>query len=213
MYKAIIFDLDDTLYDYETINRIATEKLSAFTCKKFGVTEAEFNEAFLWAKKQTKSLLGETAASHNRMLYCQKTLERLGKNPVDGALGMYDCYWDCMLDTMQLRDGTLALLAKLKADKVKIALCTDLTAHIQHRKIQRLGLTAYIDVLVTSEEASVEKPNKKIYELVLQKLNLAPADCLFVGDSQKKDEAGPRTVGMHSIRFTNMNDLEKYIYG
>ena len=218
MYKAIIFDLDDTLYDYESIHKIAMEKLLAFTCEKFGISETEFDIAFSMAKIETKDLLGETGASHNRMLYCQKTLEKLGKNPVGGTLELYDCYWDFMLSEMKLRDGTIRLLKRLKEDGVKIAICTDLTAHIQHRKINQLGLVPYIDVLVTSEEAGVEKPGERIYGLTFSKLQILipgikKSDCLFVGDSQEKDVEAPRRFGMNSVLFTNIMHLEKKIYG
>ncbi len=218
MYKAIVFDLDDTLYDYESIHKSAMKKLRAFTCKKIEISEKEFDIAFLAAKKETKDVLGETGASHNRMLYCQKTLEKLGKNPVDGALEMYDCYWDFMLSEMKLREGTVQLLEKLKADNIKIAICTDLTTQIQHRKIKQLGLVPYIDVLITSEEAGAEKPNERIYELTYAKLqtlipDIKKSECLFVGDSKEKDVAAPKRFGMDSVLFTNMKNLEKKIYG
>lgn len=218
MYKAVIFDLDDTLYDYESIHKSAMKKLRVFTCEKMRISEKEFDIAFLAAKKETKDWLGETGASHNRMLYCQKTLEKLCKNPVDGALEMYDCYWDSMLSEMKLREGTIQLLERLKADNIKIAICTDLTTQIQHRKIKQLGLAPYIDVLVTSEEAGAEKPNERIYKLAYAKLqalvpDIKKSDCLFVGDSQKKDVDAPYRFGMNSVLFTNMDDLEKKIYG
>ena len=218
MYKAIIFDLDDTLYDYEKIHPLAVEKLRAFACERLCVGEREFNEAFDWAKKETKSRLEGTGASHNRMLYAQKILERLGKNPVDCALEMYECYWSFMLSAMKVRDGTIPLLVRLKNDGVKIAVCTDLTAHIQHRKIRKLGLAPYIDALVTSEEAGAEKPSEKMYSLVFEKLsleipNLQKSDCLFVGDSKEKDVDAPKQFGMDALLFTTMNELEAYVYG
>ena len=101
---------------------------------------------------------------------------------------------------------------------IKIAICTDLTAQIQHRKIMQLGLVPYIDVLVTSEEAGSEKPNERIYELTFAKLQILISDikkseCLFVGDSQEKDVNAPFRFGMDSVLFTNMRNLEKKIYG
>lgn len=213
MYKAIIFDLDDTLYDYQSVHKLSMEKLRVFACEKLGVTGEEFDGAFSRAKEATKSLLDGTGAGHSRMLYCQKTLEYLGRNPVDGALEMHDCYWDCMLEHMKPRDGAVPLLEHLREDGVKIAVCTDLTAHIQHRKIRQLGLVPYIDVLVTSEEAGAEKPSEKIYSLILEKLGLEAKDCLFVGDSWEKDVDGPRRCGMDAVLFTDMEELEKSIYG
>ena len=212
MIKAVIFDLDDTLYDYETVHKIAMERLCTFTCKKLNILKEQFLEAFSWAKARTKKTLGNTGASHNRMLYCQKTLEHLGLNPVEGALEMYNCYWDSILADMKLRDGTIHLFKKLKANGIKIAICTDLTAHIQHRKIRALGLVPYIDVLVTSEEAGIEKPGKEIYSLILEKLDLPASACLFVGDSLEKDVEAPKHYGMEGILFTTIEDLEKKIY-
>ena len=212
MYKAIIFDLDNTLYDYESINKIAMEKLCLFVCRKFAISESNFNKSFLWAKKKTKELLGETGSSHNRILYCQKLLEKLGKNPVDGALEMYDCYWGSVLHDIKPRDGTINLFKKLKSDNIKIAICTDLTAHIQHMKIRKLGLVPYIDVLVTSEEVGAEKPSEKIYSLVLEKLDFTADECLFVGDNIEKDVDAPKHLGMDSVLFTSMKDLEKILY-
>lgn len=209
MYKAVIFDLDDTLYDYESIHKIAMERLREFSCKKFKISKIEFDTAFFQAKEETKELLEKTGSSHNRIIYFQKTLEILGKNPVNGALEMYDCYWGSMLSEMRLRDGTIHLLKRLKADNVKIAICTDLTAHIQHRKINKLGLSPYIDVLVTSEEAGIEKPSEKIYELTFAKLqalipSIKKSDCLFVGDDKEKDVEAPHRFGMDSVLYTNI---------
>lgn len=218
MLKAVIFDLDDTLYDYATIHQIAMEKLRAFTCEKYSIGEDDFDKAFSKAKKQTKKLLKDTASCHNRLLYCQKTLENLGQNPVCSALEMYDCYWNCMLENMKLRQGSIELLERLKSDGIKIAICTDMTAHIQYRKILKLGLVPYIDVLVTSEEAGEEKPSQKMYGLAFEKLlhlvpNLKLSECLFTGDSHEKDVEAPLSFGMKSVLFMNMKDLEEKIYG
>ena len=46
MIKAVIFDLDDTLYEYENINKVAIGDLCQYTCNLFGLTEELFKEAF-----------------------------------------------------------------------------------------------------------------------------------------------------------------------
>ncbi len=216
-YKAVIFDLDDTLYDYKSIHKLAMENLCAFACGKFRISKSDFDEAFSLAKKQTKQLLGDVAACHNRLLYCQKTLENLKLNPINGALEMYDCYWNFMLDNMRLREGVIELLQKLKIDGLKIAICTDLTAHIQHRKIQKLGLASYIDVLVTSEETGAEKPSEKMYFLTFEKLkklvpSLTRIECLFVGDSEERDVQGPLQFGMNALLFSSSSMLLHMLY-
>ena len=162
MLRAVIFDLDDTLYEYEELNRIATAKLCAFTCERLRVSEQRFYAAYDWGRRETKRTLGNTGASHNRLLYCQKTLEYLGQRPVGLALEMYETYWGYMLEHMNLRPGAGELLGYCSKRGLKIGICTDLTAHIQHRKLKRLGLSELVSALATSEEAGIEKPREDI---------------------------------------------------
>lgn len=171
MLRAVIFDLDDTLYEYETLNQVAIARLCVFTCERLGISEHQFHTAFDWGREETKRLLGNTGASHNRLLYCQKTLEHLHQPPTILALEMYETYWGYMLEHMCLRDGAEELLKYCTDRGLKIGVCTDLTAYIQHRKLRKLGLSSYVDALVTSEEAGIEKPSEVIYSLMLEKLH------------------------------------------
>ncbi len=201
MIKAVAFDLDDTLYDYETLNTLATERLCSFVCEALGIAPDGFYKAFEEAKRETKACLGGTASCHDRLLYCQKTLERLGRPPAVLALDMYDRYWGYILGHMKLREGALETLTYCRERGLRVAVCTDLTAHIQHRKLRRLGIAPLVDVLVTSEEAGAEKPSEAIYRLLLKKLGAVPEQILFVGDSDAKDVQGPLRMGMRALRF------------
>lgn len=201
MVKAVVFDLDGTLYEYEDLNRKAVEHLCAFTRGRLGVSREEFFRAFEKAREDTKAVLDGTGAAHSRMLYCQKTLENLGERPASLALEMYEAYWGYMLDHMEPREGAEELFRYCREREIRIGVCTDLTAHIQHRKLKRLGLDGWVDVLVTSEEAGAEKPSPAIYRLLLEKLGTAPEEVLFVGDSYTKDVEGPRAAGMKAVWF------------
>ena len=206
MLRAIIFDLDDTLYEYEALNQAATVELCAFACEKLGISEQRFYMAFDWGRQETKRTLGNTGASHNRLLYCQKMLEYLGQRPVGLSLDMYDIYWGYMLEHMHLRPGGRELMEYCMERGLKIGICTDLTAHIQHRKLKRLGLADFVSALVTSEEAGVEKPGAMIYKMILEKLYAKPEETLFVGDSLEKDVIGPERTGMCAIWFRGRRD-------
>lgn len=201
MYKAVILDIDDTLYNYDKINVEAMKALGDYTCREFGIPEEEFKKALHWARKETHVILGNVAASHNRILYSQKILEYIKENPVEKALDMYDVYWEYMLAHMVLRDGVIELLENCRNKRIKIGICTDLTAHIQHRKIRRLGIAPWINALVTSEEAGADKPYEFMYQLILMKLHVEPGEALFIGDSLEKDVNGPERFGMRALWF------------
>ena len=201
MIKAIVFDLDDTLYDYISCNRIAEEVLYKKLNELFDISEEEATTKLYEAKKRVKKQLGNTAAAHNRLLYMQTLCELLDKNPIKYTKLLYDCYWDTMLDNMEMFDYVIPLFEEIKRRDIKIGILTDLTAHIQIRKLNKLGIEDYIDVLVTSEEAGEEKPSDKMFELVLKKLNCNPDQVVMIGDSYEKDIMGAKKMGMKTIHF------------
>lgn len=202
MIKCVVFDIDNTIYDYDICHEKAMRVLMDFACRKYFLSHDDFIRAFNTAKDSVKKNLGNVGASHNRMLYMQRFLEQIGQNPILGAIEMYDVYWNTMLSEMTLFPYVMPLIKELQKREVKIAVLTDLTAHIQHRKIIRLGLADKIEFLVTSEEAGEEKPSPKMFGMLLEKTGLLPSEILMIGDSPKKDINGALEMGMCGILFT-----------
>lgn len=201
MIRAVIFDLDNTLYGYEALDREARDRVRDYTCGKLAITGQKYDEAYSYGRNETKRRLGDVAASHNRMLYCQKTLEYLEVNPIPLSLRMYEIYWGTFLGKMRLFDGVREFMDCMHAHKITMMVCTDLTAHIQHRKIEALGIADDIRYLVTSEEAGREKPAPEMFALCLEKLHMAPEEVCYIGDSPVKDVEGARAAGMRAVRF------------
>lgn len=201
MIQAMIFDLDDTLYAYEPLDKKARDKVEKYTCEILGISVEQYREVYAFGRQETKKKLSEVGAGHNRLLYCQKTLEYLGIPPMPLSLRMYEQYWDTFIQEMKVFSGVKELFNLLQANHIPIVICTDLTAHIQHRKIEALGIAQYIKYLVSSEEAGREKPGKEIFALCLEKLKLPPQHIWYVGDSFHKDVEGAADMGMQAIWF------------
>lgn len=201
MIKAVILDLDGTLYAYEPLDEEARGRVRKYICEMLGISEQKYEEAYQFGRSETKRMMGDVAASHNRMLYFQKTLEYLDIRPAPMSLLMYDIYWGTFLDKMCLYDGAREFLDSMYEHGVKIMICTDLTAHIQHRKIEALGITEDVLYLVTSEEAGKEKPAPEVFTLCLNKLRVPAEEVCFIGDDQVKDVDGARAMGMQAILF------------
>lgn len=201
MIKGFIFDLDDTLYDYKSANEYATNSVRDWLFVNKKVEGETFDRLFNESKKIIKYNTENQAASHSRMLYFQKLCELLNWKPTECALELYDVYWNSFLELMKIEDGVIELFDLLKSKNLKIAICTELTAQIQHRKIRRLAIDRYIDVLVTSEEAGSEKQNINIFNLTLKKLMLHSKEVIYIGDSYVKDYLGAQSAGMTAYLY------------
>ncbi len=202
MPKGIIFDLDNTLYNYDKLNEEATDRQREYAVCKIGITGEEFDRIYDLARTNVKNRLGDTvAACHNRMLYCQNMLELLHLNPVTHAMGLYESYWGYFIENMKPEEGLMEVMRYLKSHDIPVLICTDMTTHIQHRKIKALGLEEYVSYMVSSEEAGKEKPAPEIFELSLEKLRLSPKEVWYVGDSYKKDIEGVRKLEVNAIWY------------
>ena len=202
MFKGAIFDIDGTLYDYRANDILAVKNLCKFAEERLNVHEEIFYETYGEARRIVKSRLANTGGSqHSRVLFLQTALELLGKNPFVYVTEMYDAYWNKFLENMRPFDGVPEFISKLKNSGFKIAVCTDMTAHIQYRKLRKLGLENLIDFMVTSEETGLEKPASIMFELALAKLETKPEETIYFGDSLERDIEGASKVGITPYWF------------
>lgn len=208
--KAVLFDLDNTLYDYDTPHKTALKKVYQTLRSKIKITEKEFGRLFDISKKEIHRELAGTASSHNRILYFQRLIEKTHSTVEPGLiLKLYSAYWDTLLSNMKPGKDVVKTLKTLQKNKIKIAVVSDLTTHIQLRKIKKLGLTKYIDYLVTSEEAGSEKPHSIMFLLALNKLGLKPEEAFMVGDNTINDIEGANSVGMDTVLIKRGNLAKK----
>ena len=201
MFKGVIFDIDGTLYDYQINDKSSMKNFCAFVEKNLGVEEEIFRATYTEARRIIHERLKDTAASHSRVMQIQTALELLGKNPFEHVLELYDVYWNYFLENMRPYDGAEEFLRELKNSGVKISTCTDMTAHIQYRKLKKLGLDKFIDFMVTSEETGFEKPAPIMFNLALEKMQIRAEDAAYFGDSLDRDVEGAAAVGIEPFWF------------
>lgn len=206
MYKALLLDIDDTIYSYRDSHKVALNAAFDFVQLKFGIERKKIEPAFFESRKEVQIRLAQTASSHNRMLYFQRLLELLDLPCTSFTLEIYEVYWTTFLNAMVPFDGVDELLRKYKN---RVCFITDLTAHIQHRKILVLKLDRFVDLVVTSEEAGCEKPHPFIFDLALRKLKCSRAEVCMIGDNFNKDIQGANRLGIKSIWLNSGCDREK----
>ena len=197
-YKAVIFDLDNTLYDYDTAHEAAFLALCAYARTTLALPETDFRAVYHEVmKEQIERAGGEYAVIHNRVIRFQMILERLGK-PILYAPEMSDLYWSVFLDACRPVPGVRETLDALRGQYV-LGVGTNMTADYQFRKLQKLRLLDCIDFLVSSEEVSAEKPDRRLFDACARKAGCAARECVFVGDSLSHDVRGALRAGMCAV--------------
>jgi len=202
---AVLFDLDNTLYPYQTAHEAAMRSIVEKAATKLGIEPDDFNNVFTRAREDIKDQLGNTASSHSRLLYFQRTLEYLGlRSQVVLSLEFEQTYWRNFLSAIKLREGVtefLDLLARLSIPKVIV---TDLTSQIQFRKLVFLNLDQRFEYVVTSEESGADKPDVAGFKSARGKLSLESEPVWMIGDNYlgdligAKNAIGAATLGLRS---------------
>ncbi len=209
MIKAVIFDIDNTLYDFDKANACGMAMARDYCRRSFGLDEPLFQEYYRKAWHLAERRVGmDTAAIHNRMLRFQCMMELLEQPLFPHAKVLCCGYWDTVLSHMEPSPGIMQLCRTLKEKQIRIGIGTDMTAYIQYRKLEELGLSSYIDMIVTSEEAGVEKPHPDFFRLCVEKAGCLAEECAFVGDNLKKDVEGAIAAGLHGIWYSQGKEPE-----
>lgn len=94
-------------------------------------------------------------------------------------------------------DDTLSTLQSLKERGYKLGIVTNGSSYGQRGKIEATPeLPGYFDMILTSEEAGVNKPNAAIFTMAAEMIGVPAEECAFVGDTFGNDILGAYRAGM-----------------
>jgi len=192
---VVLFDIDDTLYSSVYPEHNALQSVIQRMSTMYSLSISDLYSLYRESRALVKSNLGHSAASHSRLLYFKSMLEQLGiKHSCIDCLSLEDEYWKVYIESMDVSPYLHKIFHYLHKRNVKIGIVTDLTTHIQIRKLIRLGVAGYISALVASEEAGQDKPSLAPYSLIDQKLNPRNANLnyLMIGNHTIKDMLASR---------------------
>ncbi len=201
MIKAVIFDLDNTLYNFDAVNEFGIRALAAYTEPVFGWDYPRMKDLYEESREKLTERMGDVGSAHNRLLRFQNLLEEKKLPLHPHALEMAKAYWRGVLDNMAPSPGAREIMEELRRMGIRIGLGTDMTAYMQYEKLIRLGLMEYMDFIVSSEEAGTDKPGNAFFMLCAWKAGCLPGECLFIGDNIVRDYGGAAAAGMQARWF------------
>jgi len=115
-------------------------------------------------------------------------------------------FYDNMYKYCVLKPDTIDVLNKLKG-KYKLAILSNGQSASQHNKIDQVNINEYFDYILVSGDIGINKPDKRIYEYVADKLDVKCDECIFVGDTYSTDILG--AIRSNMVPVWMMSDYER----
>jgi putative hydrolase of the HAD superfamily len=204
-YQHVFFDLDHTLWDFETNSRetlydlyheleLAGMGIPAFD--HFHDTYHHHNTIF-WDRFR-KGYISREDLRWKRMW---RTLldYKVANEPL--ARKLSERYLEILPTKKNLFHDTLDILDYLKGKGYPMHLITNGFEKTQHAKLNHSGIHHYFTHVITSEQAGIMKPHVAIFEYALEKAGTTAAAAIMIGDTLDADIEGANNVGMDSAYF------------
>jgi putative hydrolase of the HAD superfamily len=205
-YKDLFFDLDHTLWDFETNSKETIQELyTTHRLAELGIVD--FNGFYntysahnhrLW-DRYTKGFIKQEELRWKRV-YLSLLDFKVANEPL--AKEMAQAYLEILPNKKHLFPYTIEILDYLKQKDYKMHLITNGFESVQFKKIKNSGIADYFIEVITSESSNSLKPHKDIFEYALKNANATVTDSIMIGDNESADIQGGINVGMDTI-FVN----------
>lgn len=196
MIKAVIFDMFETLVTLFTGRTYFSEHIAADLNQPI--------EAFrkYWHKTEKDRTLGKYSMEEGLAI----TLKNLGAWSPENVQLVCRKRREALGDTFNdIPPESLWLLKTLREKDLKTGLITN-TFSDERDMILESPLYPLFDAAMISYEQGLSKPDPEIYRRAMQALNVAPEECLYVGDGGSHELQAARSLGMQAIQCTWFRD-------
>lgn len=188
-FRAVIFDLDDTIHDKSaTLRAVASRLFVDHGLSNVGVDENSWCLEFV----HLNNLRIEKTEVFARL----KDRFALTESAAESLLADFDANSGSQ---SQPYPGAVECLAACKAAGLKVALITNGRDAFQRSKIAGMGVSHYFDAIFTSGGFGIKKPHPSIFEACLQSLGVEASETAVVGDDFECDIGPAISLGMAPV--------------
>lgn len=210
MIRNVLFDLDDTLFDFHKAEKIAlTKTLVHFGIDPTGETLALYStiNAAHWKRLE----LGEISREEVKVGRYRELFKTIGVecDPVKAT-----AYYESMLAIGHyFMPGAPELLEELYG-KYRLYIVSNGTAKVQEGRIESSGIAKYMDGIFISQVLGANKPDKQFFDICFAEIpDFSLSETVIIGDSLSSDIKGGINAGITTVWFNpkgieNDNDIK-----
>lgn len=187
--NAVLFDLDNTLYDVEQYFFGAFRMISEYLSKKYGVPRQNIYKKLVEIWKEKTSM-------YPRLFNDLLNFFKIDEKEVQNLLKLFNGYDG----RIKPYPDTVPTLNALREKGYKLGLITDGNSERQERKIKLLNIQHFFNVITYTKEIE-PKPSPVSYLKTLKKLDVDPPNAFYVADNPLIDFEGAKKAGIKTIRI------------
>ncbi len=199
MYKYLLFDADNTLFDFTRASKVAF----AETMLHFGIEQTEETyPIYLEINKGCWQRLerGEITPREIKSLRFKLFLDAI--TATGNPLEINDFYLQMLAEKNYMLDGAEEMLRELKSEGYSLSIITNGLKIVQRPRIERAGLTHIFDAITVSEEIGIAKPDPRFFADTFGQLDNPQAeDVLIIGDNLLSDIQGGINIGADTVWY------------
>ena len=205
-YRHLFFDLDHTLWDFETNAKQTLATLyETHQLNEKGVSGFDafferysYHNERLW-DRYTKGFIKQEELRWKRMWLALLDF-KLADEKLSKQLSVE--FLEHLPSRRALFPYTIEILQYLRDKQYKMHLVTNGFESVQHSKLKYSGLLPYFEAVITSEASNSLKPNKEIFDYALKTAGATVEESIMIGDNQDADIQGGINAGLDTV-FVN----------
>jgi putative hydrolase of the HAD superfamily len=210
--KALYFDLDHTLWDFEQNSALAFKAL--FKQYDIGLELDSFLDVYIPNNIAYWRLYREGKIDKEKLRYERlKTVFDLLNYKASDVLifDMADAYIQTLPQYNTLFPGAISILETLKPHYA-LHMITNGFKDVQHYKMKNSGLLPYFETITDSSSVGKKKPDPEIFNHALKVGGVRSSEAVMIGDSLEADIEGALNVGMHAVHFMPLKQINPTHY-
>ena len=211
-YEHIFFDLDHTLWDFETNSKEALFELAdKYKLLERGVDSMDnfLVEYFIINEKlwdgYRKGTVEKEELRYGRF---QQTFQKFNIVDKELTISFSDDYVNSAPHKTNLFPHAIETLEYLK-EKYVLHIVTNGFEEVQYLKMKNTNLEKYFSQIITSERSGYKKPDKRMFEFSLNEAKAEKATSLMIGDNLEADIVGARNAGLNQVYFNPQKNIHQ----
>ena len=195
----ILFDLDDTLFDHRRATHIALQAVHAGHAADLSFDAFAQEHARVLEVYHARFLAGELSLDEARAARMTEAFATFGRKiSIEQSLAIADIYRREHRGNRALVAGARELLDALHG-QARLGLISNNAVAEQFDKLRTLNIAHYFEAIVISEDVGVTKPDRRIFEIALERLGATALQTVMVGDNLPVDIHGALNANIAAV--------------